>query len=576
MQIRTAVDDSKLRSTFMIHRRPALRLRAGRIVFVLMPALLFTLSSAYALPPPSGPPAGGAQPIAGAGLPAKPRLDNRMFLPAIAGPIPYDWLQFDGDPQHSGNNVHETAISTVTVSSLQPLFSVSLPNTVDGAPVFLSVVNTANGVQDLLFATTMAGDVVALDAHSGKQVWSRRHPATGCVINNISASGACYTTSSPVIDPNRQFVYAYGLDGYVHKHQVGDGTEIQAAGWPEPVTTKNFDEKGSSALSMATAHDGVTYLYVVTAGYPGDPGDQGDYQGHVTAINLSDGTQHVFNALCSDQVDVHFVEPPHSPDCGDQQAGVWSRAGVVYDPATDRIYATTGNGDFNPGQHDWGDTVFALNPNGTGVNGSPLDSYTPSDHQYLQDNDLDLGSTTLALLPVQAQSNVRHLALQGGKDHSIHLIDLDNMSGHGGPGHVGGEVSPVWQAPIEGEMHTQPAVWVNPADGATWVFITTYSGVVAYRVDYSSGTPYLDPVWTDDGGTSPLVANNVLFYASDDTLVARDAGSGHLLWYSTQTMVVHWQSPVVINGIVYLADSGGHMNAYSLLAGAPHSPTDSH
>ena len=38
----------------------------------------------------------------------------------------------------------------------------------------------------------------------------------------------------------------------------------------------------------------------------------------------------------------------------------------------------TGNGTFdaNTGGHDWGDSVFAVNPDGTGSGGNPIDSYT--------------------------------------------------------------------------------------------------------------------------------------------------------------------------------------------------------
>ena len=44
--------------------------------------------------------------------------------------------------------------------------------------------------------------------------------------------------------------------------------------------------------------------------------DRGDYQGHITAINLADGSQRVFNANSSDQA-VHFAERPDTPDASD-------------------------------------------------------------------------------------------------------------------------------------------------------------------------------------------------------------------------------------------------------------------
>ncbi len=211
----------------------------------------------------------------------------------------YDWLQFGGDMRHSASNIFETTLTHTSVNSLAPKYQVTLPATVDGSPVYLEAVITTSGVKDLLFVTTTAGHIIALDAQTGSQAWSHQYGPGSCQIN--TNAGPCYTTSSPAIDPNRQYVYSYGLDGYVHKYQVGDGTEIMGGGWPELATTKGFDEKGSSALSFATS-GGTTYLYVTHGGYPGD---QGDYQGHVTAIDLATGQQKVFNTACSDQA-VHF------------------------------------------------------------------------------------------------------------------------------------------------------------------------------------------------------------------------------------------------------------------------------
>ena len=217
----------------------------------------------------------------------------------IAPAHAYDWLQFGGDAQHSGRNTAETVITPNNVSALTQKYQVTLPATADGAPVFLEDVSTPIGTKDLLFVTTRDGRIIALDAQTGAQVWSRQYGPGTCQIN--LTAGPCYTTSSPAIDPNRQYVYSYGLDGNVHKYQVGDGTETFDAAWPEPTTLKGFDEKGSSALAIATSN-GTTYLYVVHGGYPGD---NGDYQGHVTAINLETGAQKIFNAACSDQA-VHF------------------------------------------------------------------------------------------------------------------------------------------------------------------------------------------------------------------------------------------------------------------------------
>jgi hypothetical protein len=479
----------------------------------------------------------------------------------------YDWLQFNGDAQHSGNNTKEIMISKNNVSSLAQLFQATLPDVADGAPVMLSGVSTAGGVKDLAFVTTKNGWIVALDAKTGSQVWAHQYGPAGCKINNGPSD--CYTTSSPAIDPNRLYVYSYGLDGYVHKYQVGDGSEITGSGWPELTTLKAFDEKGSPALNMVTTNSGATYLYAANGGYPGD---NGDYQGHITVINLASGAQQVFNALCSDQT-VHFVHSPGSPDCPEVQTAIWSRAAVIYDAETGRIYMATGNGAYNPGSHDWSDSVFALNPDGSGLNGNPLDSFTPADQQALQNADLDLGSTAPAILPRPAGTTFVHLAVQGGKDVKLRLINLDDLSGQGGPGHLGGEIgglSNVINVPQGGQVLTQPAVWTNPADGSTWVFVANNKGISGLRLWVNAqGVPSLSSQWVvKQGGTSPIVAANVLYYAGASGLQALNPQTGALLW-SAAIGGIHWESPVVAGGIVYITDEASHLTAYSLNGALP-------
>jgi outer membrane protein assembly factor BamB len=477
---------------------------------------------------------------------------------ATPAPVAYDWPQFNFDPQHSGNNPRETAITRANVGSLKLLFQVSLPAIADGAPAYLSNVQTPGGVHDLLFLTTKAGHILALDAHSGELIWSHQYPAGSCRINN--GSQPCYTTSSPAVDPNREFVYSYGLDGYVHKYRVGDGTEVTGGGWPERTTLKPYNEKGSSALSLATAQDGTSYLYMTNGGYLGD---RGDYQGHVTAINLADGSQRVFNANCSDQA-VHLVERPGSPDCPAVQSAIWARAGVVYDAATNRIYMATGNGPFDPARHDWGDSIFALRPDGTGANGNPLDSYTPANYQRLQNRDLDLGSTAPAILPVPAGSAVAHLGLQGGKDAVLRLVNLDDLSGQGGLGHTGGEIG-VLTGVAHGDIFTMPAVWVDPASGTTWAFLVDGQAISGLQLSLDGqGTPRLERAWVaNGGGSSPIVANGVVYYASYGGIRGLDPVSGKVLWEDSQIGGIHWESPIVANGVVYITDESGQLTAYA-------------
>jgi hypothetical protein len=480
-----------------------------------------------------------------------------VALPLSAGAD--DWPTFGGGVQYQGNDANETTLAAANASGLHRLFQVALPAVADGVPILLGGVATPNGTKDLAFVTTRVGQIVALDAHDGAIVWQRENGPGDCHING--GGSVCYTTSSPAIDPNGRFVYSYGLDGFVHKYAVGDGAEATDGGWPELTTRKGYDEKGSSALNIATARDGTSYLYIAHAGYPGD---RGDYQGHLTTINLADGSQHIFNAACSDQADVHFYPQGQGQDCDAVQTAIWVRQGVVYDPDTDRIYTVTGNGEFD-GAHNWGESVIALNPDGAGTKGGPLDSYTPTNHEQLTSRDADLGSTAPVILPPLPGSTVAHLAVQGGKDAMLRLLNLDDLSGQGGPGHTGGEIGPLVDVPQGGQVLTAPAVWINPADNSVSVIVTNNAGISASQVVVGAdGTPTLHTTWQSPiGGTTPIIAGGVVFYAGGGTVRALDVTNGNELWHDS-IGGIHWESPVVVNGTLYITDGSGNLTAYGV------------
>lgn len=470
----------------------------------------------------------------------------------------YNWLQFNFNPQHSGNNTKEVKITFQNVGKLHQLFKKSLPSIADGAPVYLSKVKTKSGMLDIIFVTTKDGHIIGINAKNGKTLWSHQYGTGKYRINN--GDNPTYTTSSPAIDPNLKYVYSYGLDGYVHKYQVADGKEIKSGGWPELCTLKPFDEKGSSALAIATARNGNSYLYVANGGYLGD---RGDYQGHLTTINLKNGKQHVFNANCSNRT-VHFVEKPGKPDCAAVQTAIWARSGVVYNKTTNRIYFATGNGPFNPKEYNWGDAVLALNPNGTGKNGYPIDSYTPKNFKQLDEDDWDLGSTAPAIIPTPANCKIKDLAVQSGKDRLLRLINLANLSGHNAPGFTGGEIGPIIPVPSGERVFTAPAVWVNPKDNVSWVFIGTYGGLSAFTLHVDkSGIPSLKLEWKKSlGSSSPIIANNILYCAVSGNIRALDPITGKLLWQNKNIGGIHWESPIVDNGVLYITDQSGNLTAF--------------
>ncbi len=472
----------------------------------------------------------------------------------------YDWLQFNFSPDKTGNNTLETTINASNVSQLKLLFNVALPSSdnPDGPPALLTGVSTPVGVKDLVFVQGTQGHITAFDAHTGAIVWTKAY--TSAHANNATAA----------IDPNRQFVYI-NTATQAHKLNVGDGSEVTGGGWPE---TTSVGSKTSCQLTIATAKDGNTYLYCANEGLAS-----------ITTINLNTGTQHVFNTAASDQPDTH------SPTQMESGANPWSR-GMAYDASLDRLFVACGtnNGpNWIPG-HVWRQSYLALAADGstqvTNGLGWPVDSYTPANWAASVKSDQDICSGGLGILPVGLSGKYPHLGVNPGKDHNIRILNLANMSGQGGPGHTGGELF-LYNFSAMSLMRAECCVWTNPADGQVWVFASGNNGIAGFKVVIDgSGNPSLSIQWSKIPGgihwtTSSFVANNVLYAAlgggentppeSPREVNAMDPTTGKVLW-SVAIDEFNWASPILANGILYMADGnsggfsgpGGHLRAWSL------------
>jgi hypothetical protein len=459
-----------------------------------------------------------------------------------------DVLQFSTTAVTTSRN----NLSAATLGRLGVVWRTALPEGCDGVPLMVSQVATPNGPLDLVIAETTTGRLAALNAWTGEMVWhTEPHP------------GPRWTTSSPAVDPEKDVIYAYGLDGYVHSYNLGTGDEVFGTGFPSLVTRKGDVEKASSNLGIVHATDGNSYLYATVAAYP-EPGDDGDYQGHLVAVNLDTGQQRVFNALCGNRT-VHFdASGKAAGDCDQVMAGIWARPGVVYDDVTNRLFVTTGNGAYNAqnGGNNWGSSVVALRPNG---NNSVVDSYTPEDFQRLTDEDLDLSSTTITILPLAAGSRLPHMGVQSGKDGVLRLLNLRNLSGKGAPRHIGGELDLV-ALPQRGVVLTQPVAWIDPQTRLTWVFVVSHRGIAAFTIDPKQ--PKLLSVWTNTDlpfNSTPVMLDGVLFMVGSNAISAVDARSGAILWQDRTVGPTHWQSPTIVNSMIYVCDSGGYLTAYGLV-----------
>ena len=103
----------------------------------------------------------------------------------------YDWLQWNGNAQHSGDNSAETRLGSANIGRLQRIYQVTLPAVVDGSIIYLRNVRTSQGVIDLLFMTSKHGDLFAVEAKTGTIIWTQHHNAANCFVCLL------YTSPSP-------------------------------------------------------------------------------------------------------------------------------------------------------------------------------------------------------------------------------------------------------------------------------------------------------------------------------------------------------------------------------------------
>ncbi len=467
-----------------------------------------------------------------AAIPTKATLAKTKIPPAV------DWTRFDFDAQRSGVDPGATGLVAHNVGALR-LHKVRLPGTVDSSAIELHGIVVRGRLHDVAVMTTTYGRTLAVDARSGRILWV----FTPSDIRSYEGSSRI-TTATPVADPDRQFVYAASPDGRIHKLAVASGHEVRSGGWPVSVTFDPTHEKLASPLNTTGSS-----VVVTTDGYIGDAPP---YQGHVVMIDRSSGRiTAVWNALCSDRHGL--IHPPSS--CSASDAAIWGRNAAAIEPGTGRILIATGNAPFN-GSTNWGDSVLELSPDGRQL----LHNWTPTDQARLNSDDLDLGSTSPAILPVYKG---RRLAVQGGKAGVLDLLDLDRLNGTtGGPsGRTGGQVDEV-PSPGSDQVFTAPAVWSH--GGRIYVFVGDGSGTYAYTVTGGAAHPRLRVAWkSGSGGTSPVLAGGLLYvYDPGGALDVYLPASGHRL-VSLPAGSGHWNSPIVVGGRVILPVGNANDHATS-------------
>ena len=212
-----------------------------------------------------------------------------------------------------------------------------------------------------------------------------------------------------------------------------------------------------------------------------------------------------------------------------------------------------------------GEAVIRLTQ-GPAFSGNTADYYAPSNWQYLDDHDIDLGGASEVLLDMLGQPHP-HLVVAGGKDGYLYILDRDNLGG------IGGELYKAQQA--NSEFKGAPAAYTTaqgtyvafhveggsgshcPAQqgGNQVVFKLTQSPVGATTAWCSTQSGLASPmVTTTDGTANPIVWN------ATDRLYGWNGDTGVLIVDGTATQmstsIQSWNTPIAARGRIVVGVNG--------------------
>ena len=344
------------------------------------------------------------------------------------------------DNARTGWNTNETILNTsnVNTNNFRQLFYQTVEGDVYAQPLYLRNINIdGKGIHNVIFIATENNWVYAFDADSSfpsnlNPLWSRNlsFEDESPVPNGDIPGGQCKDvspyigiTSTPVIDisNNIMYVVAKSKDSTgnyfhrIHALDVTSGNErhgpIEIIGNDQVINFNPLLEFNRSGLLL---NKGI--LYIAFACHC----DTKPYYGWVMAYDVRDPDSLSFLS----QIALRNMNPTANED--ESGAGIWMSGYGISCDLNDDIYVSTGNGLFNAntGGSSYGDSVVKLRLDIANRRLDVIDYFAPTNQDWLQKNDLDLGSGGVMVIPDQDN---RSLCICGGKDAVIYLLNRNAM-----------------------------------------------------------------------------------------------------------------------------------------------------
>jgi hypothetical protein len=520
------------------------------------------------------------------------------------------------DVERTGANLRETVLNVknITAGSFGKLFEREVDGDIYAQPLIKTAVPIpGQGIRNVVYVATVSNSLYAFDADSpsaDKPLWRVSREVFGNPVPKgevtdlppdteyLNFGSVIGIVATPVIDDTSGTIYvvAYSRSasksgaGYrfrLHAFDIATGREKSEMHSPMTIEASylgngvgsvdgkiRFEARKMLNRAALLLVDGVIYL-AFTSYLDGEP--KFDYHGWVMAYDAK--TLRQISALCT------------TPD--GIQGGIWqSGAGLSAERREGTfplIYAAVSNG--SVGGRNYGESVLQLYP---GALLSVKLAYTPPNHAYLNDRDLDL-STAPLLLPDLP------LLVACAKDGKCHVIDRSTLQRvqefPAGSNSYGGERA--------SNIHGTPVVWRDPNHKLRLYVWGEEDYLRAFQFDGqrfvgAGKSKFAAPMMSMPGGVLTISANgsqagSAILWASipekHDANVATVPGMLRAfdaadveqeLWNSSQNprdklgMLAKFCPPVVANGKVYVAtfaEAGGKVPnklvVYGLLPAAP-------
>jgi hypothetical protein len=512
---------------------------------------------------------------------------------------------YHNDLARDGVNAQEYALTTsnVSTSSFGKLFSCTADGAVYAQPVWVANLSIGGAMHNVVFVATEHDGLFAFDADTSpcQTLWSvslidsshggtsgeitvpsgQRGNKVGAGIGDLQPEVGI--TGTPVIDPSTSTLYVVsksmnsgGTTFYQRLHAIDIATGSEKSGSsPIPISgsvtgtgdgtnTVTFNAQQENQRAGLVLVNGT--VYIIWASHE----DQNPYYGWVMG--------YTYNGSAFSQTQILNVAPNTA------YSGIWMSGSAPASDSSGNLYMITGNGvfDVNSGGSDYGDSYLKLS---TAPNLAVADYFTPSDQSSDNANDGDFGAGGAAvLMDLPASAPVQHLAIGGGKDGNLYVLNRDNMGHYDDPNNPQNP-PPYWQQLGVGSgIFATPAIWNNQLYvAAQRAALTSYTlNTSNSKFSFSPTSTASSPSYFGFPGSTPSISatgtSNGIVWALDNgascigkaitcgptILHAYDATNLNELWNSSMVgadaagNAVKFNVPTIANGKVYIGSRGNN------------------